>query len=305
MREARAAELGFGSLEDCYMTRYVTDGARLEDLQRELWASYSATPTSMRRGGRREGPEDDELAKQLQVLKRAKRSDLIIANPAEDVDRVSVKASGRYNHLTVEQVEAVARASDAEQDRCLVLVAAFTGLRLGELRALRWQDVDFATRTVHVRRNLPSGAYDADRVPKSGKVRSLPLMDQAAAALDALSRRGELTQPEDRVFVSPTGGPFDDGKARDAFYDALAAAGLGHLRDGETPFVFHELRHTFGTLMVQVFPLVDVQAWMGHADVQTTMRYVHHVPKHNAADRFSAFVATQRAEARVLAAVDQ
>ncbi len=60
--------------------------------------------------------------------------------------------------------------------------------------------------------------------------------------------------------------------------------------------MFHELRHTFGTLMVHVFPLVDVQAWMGHADVQTTMRYAHHVPKHNAADRFSAFVASQRVD---------
>jgi integrase len=78
---------------------------------------------------------------------------------------------------------------------------------------------------------------------------------------------------------------------RDGFYAALEAAGLGHLRDGDDPIVFHDLRHTFGTLAVQVWPVTDVQAYMGHADIKTTMRYVHHVPKHDAAAQFSAFVA--------------
>jgi integrase len=44
-------------------------------------------------------------------------------------------------------------------------------------------------------------------------------------------------------------------------------------------------RHSFGTLAVQAFPLSDAQAWMGHRDIQTTMRYVHHVPKTDAAQR--------------------
>jgi integrase len=80
------------------------------------------------------------------------------------------------------------------------------------------------------------------------------------------------------LFLSPTGGALDDGEVRDGFYAALAAAGLGHLRHTADPIVFHDLRHTFGTLAVQVWPLVDVQSYMGHADVKTTMRYVHHVP---------------------------
>jgi len=46
---------------------------------------------------------------------------------------------------------------------------------------------------------------------------------------------------------------------------------------------FHGLRHSFGTLAVQAFPLSDVGTWMGHADIQTTMRYVHYVPQHDAA----------------------
>jgi integrase len=45
---------------------------------------------------------------------------------------------------------------------------------------------------------------------------------------------------------------------------------------------FHDLRHTFGTLAVRVFPLSDVQRMMGHADLSTTMKYVHYVPQHDA-----------------------
>ena len=101
---------------------------------------------------------------------------------------------------------------------------------------------------------------------------------------------GHLTAPDDRVFLSPTGGSLDEGDVRDGALRALAAAKIGHLRELAEPIVFHDLRHTFGTLAVQVWPVTDVQAYMGHADIKTTMRYVHHVPKHDAAERFSRFV---------------
>jgi Phage integrase family len=65
---------------------------------------------------------------------------------------------------------------------------------------------------------------------------------------------------------------------------ALGRAGLKRLR-------FHDLRHTFGTLAVQAFPLSDVKAYMGHADISTTMVYVHRVPQHDAADRLGRVVA--------------
>ena len=57
------------------------------------------------------------------------------------------------------------------------------------------------------------------------------------------------------------------------------------------PIRFHDLRHTFGTLAVQVFPLSDVKAYMGHADIATTMIYVHHVPQLDAAEKLSRALA--------------
>jgi integrase len=236
------------------------------------------------------------------ILRRAMRMKWIAVNPYDDAERVRVVASGDFNVLAVEQVEAVAREAESAQDAALYRTAAYTGLRLGELRALRWRHADFATANVHVRRNLP--AHGEEKAPKSGGVRSVPLIDQAAKALDGLSRRGFLTAPDDRVFVSPTGGPLNDGDVRDAFYGALGRARLGHLRELEEPIVFHDLRHTFGTLAVQVWPVTDVQAYMGHADIKTTMRYVHLVPKHDAAGRFSRFVDGQMQASAVVSTED-
>lgn len=227
------------------------------------------------------------------IFARAKRLRWVAANPYDDAERVRTVDSGDFNVLAVEQLEAVARAAVSGQEAVLYRVAGYAGLRQGELRALRWRDIDFAGATIHVRRNLP--AHGQEKAPKSKVIRSLPLIDQAAQALDGLSRRAHLTGPDDRVFLSRTAGALDDGDIREAFYAALAAAGLGRLRDQAEPIVFHDLRHTFGTLAVQVWPVTDVQAYMGHADIKTTMRYVHHVPKHDAAERFSQFVAGQLA----------
>jgi integrase len=227
------------------------------------------------------------LAFNFGILKRAKRLGWIATNPAEDAERVTLKRSGDFNVLSPEEVAAVVRAAKDDQDKALITVAAYTGLRLGELRGLRWRDVDFAKRTIFVRENW---VRNERKKPKSGKVRSVPLIDQTAKALDDLSRRDNFVEPDDLVFIKEAGNYIDDKETRRALYAALKKAGLGHKREGERPMVFHDLRHTFGTLAVQVWPLVDVQAYMGHANISTTMIYAHHVPKHDAADALTALV---------------
>ncbi len=221
------------------------------------------------------------------ILKRAKRKGWIPVNPAEDAERVTVKPTGDFNVLAPEEVMAVARKADDEQDAALFTFAGFTGLRMGEILALRWGDVDFTARTVFVRQNWVRGRL---KKPKSGKVRSVPLIDQAATALEALSRRAIFTESSDLVFVSETGSYVDAYDLRQRFYGALKRAGLGHKRETDQPLRFHDLRHTFGTLAVQVWPLVDVQSYMGHANINTTMVYAHHVPKRDAAETLTKLV---------------
>jgi integrase len=215
------------------------------------------------------------------IFRRAAKVHGLRVNPAAGVDRQPLRRSGDFDVLSPPEVEALQRVAESEQDGALFTVAAFTGLRVGELLALRWRDVDFAKRLVHVRRTYTSRRLG---VPKSGRVRSTPLIDQAARALDGLSRRPRFTAEDDLVFCSETGAFLDDSALRKRFHRALDRAGLRRLR-------LHDLRHTFGTIAVQAFPLTDVKAYMGHADIQTTMIYVHHVPQLDAADRLSRLIA--------------
>jgi hypothetical protein len=74
------------------------------------------------------------------------------------------------------------------------------------------------------------------------------------------------------VFVSPTGSYVEGSVLRRRYVAALERAGLRPLR-------FHDLRHTFGTRMIAKADIRRVQEWMGHADIQTTMKYLHYVPR--------------------------
>ena len=145
--------------------------------------------------------------------------------------------------------------------------------------------IDFAGSTIHVRANY---THCAEGLPKSGKVRAVPLVDLVAAKLDALSRREHFTEPGNLIFCNRIGTYLHDGELRHRFYEALNDADLGHKRDGDRPITFHDLRHTFGTLAVKAWDLPKVQGYMGHADISTTMVYVHHVPKTEDAEALQA-----------------
>ena len=164
---------------------------------------------------------------------------------------------------------ALVRAAGDEQDAAIYLTAAFTGLRRGELVALRWRDVDFAAHRIRV-----CGSYAGGQLttPKSGKVRSVPLAPAVAEALARLGQREFLVDEDDLVFPGIAGGYLDASALLKRYKRALAAAGLRPLR-------FHDLRHTFGTTMIRKADIVRVQEWMGHADIETTRKYLHFVPR--------------------------
>jgi len=183
--------------------------------------------------------------------------------------------------LSPEEIEA--RTCEDLQDADLVRAAAYAGLRRGELVALRWRDVDFRGRKIIVRRAL-SGDTEL-RSTKSRRAREVPLPDQAAAALDRLSRRDEFTGPDDYVFVNRLGRRIDPSALRRRFERARDAARLEPLR-------FHDLRHTYGSLLVAGgIDLASVKAAMGHSRITTTERYLHARPAGELADRFSRALA--------------
>jgi integrase len=93
-----------------------------------------------------------------------------------------------------------------------------------------------------------------------------------AAALAKLGQRADYVADDDLVFAGRFGSFLDAQKLRRRYGEALERAGLRTLQ-------FHDLRHVFGTRMIGKADIRRVQEWMGHADIQTTMRYLHYAPR--------------------------
>ena len=217
---------------------------------------------------------------------------LAFYSPAQVEELADALAGGRHRdpaRPAVSDEEAAARAGDDSQDAELIRVAAYAGLRRGELVALRWHDVDFVGRKIIVRRVL-SGETEL-RSTKSRRAREVPLADQAAAALERLRRRGEFTGADDYVFANRFGRRLDPSALRRRFDRGRDAAGLEPLR-------FHDLRHTYGSLLVAGgIDLPSVKAAMGHSRITTTERYLHARPAGELADRFTRALAGPAAAA--------
>jgi integrase len=218
------------------------------------------------RPGPRGAHEEQWLVVLHGVFRRAQTVWGLPVNPVTGIEKYRQRSSGDIDVFSPEEVLALVRAASDEQDAAIYLTAAFAGLRRGELLALRWRDVNFAGQAIRVHASFAGGQVMS---PKSGKVRSVPMAPDVASALAALGRRERWTGDDDLVFVGTLGSHVDGSALRRRYIDALRRAGLRPLR-------FHDLRHTFGTRMIAKADIRRVQEWMGHADVQTMMKYLHY-----------------------------
>lgn len=214
---------------------------------REGWAS--ANPCKLV-----EKPQEPDDDADIRFLDEAELNALLRAVPDTDVGRV---------------------------DRVLYLAAAMTGMRQGELLALRWQDVDWPAQRVRVRRNYVRGKFGTPKSKRSS--RAVPLADVLGGELDRLYQSSAYAADDDLVFAHPhTGKPMDRSKLLKRYKRALKRAGVRDVR-------FHDLRHTFGTRMAAAgVPMRTLQEWMGHRDFKTTLIYADYAPGANEAAQVNA-----------------
>ena len=227
------------------------------------------------------------------IFEAARKPYGIAMNPARDVEPLRIRYDpGDYDFYSPEEVWALVRTAEktsaeaptdidhaaARQDAAIFLTAAFTGLRLGELLALRIRDVDFAASVIRVMGSVD--LVEGVGTPKSGRGRSIPMVDEVAQTLSRLLDRDRFTADEDFVFVGIDGRYLDGSALRRRYRASQKRAKLRPLR-------FHDLRHTFGSLAIREFGERDVQAFMGHADSRTTARYTHYKPRTGEAARLA------------------
>lgn len=209
----------------------------------------------------------------------AVRREWLTENPAKGATLPKVADQG-FDWLDADTSERLLSAV-RERDPLhadLFLVALRTGMRQGELLALRWADIRFDANTIDVRHSLDRGRLGPT---KGGKPRQVPLHAEVRAAL--VGRRGE---PTAFVFATADGAPLSGNVIKNPLGRARLAIGRPGLR-------FHDLRHSFASqLVVNGAPLQAVQRLLGHTDIATTLRYAHLAP-----DALSSAVATLGANA--------
>lgn len=162
-------------------------------------------------------------------------------NPVKRVEKPAVAETPDVHFLETEEVEALLRAVPDDPlgrvERVMYLTAAMTGMRQGELFALRWRDVDWSARRIRVRRNFVRGEFGTPKSKRSS--RSVPLASRVATELELLSQESRWKGDDDLVFAHPeTGKPIDRSKLLKRFKAALRRADVRAVR-------FHDLRHTF------------------------------------------------------------
>lgn len=201
----------------------------------------------------------------LTVLRRM----LVIAYKRGLMDKVPEvewlkTAKPEFDFLDFDEAERLVAAADGEW-RTMILVALRTGMRQGELLALRWEDVDLVAGRITVCQNVVWGHIGT---PKSGKGREIALGEEVLAALKAHRHlRGPL------VFCRMDGVMMNSGEIKWPLWRACKRAGLRRI-------CWHVLRHSFAShLVMRGAPLKAVQELLGHATIMMTMRYAHLAPE--------------------------
>ena len=228
------------------------------------------------RAGKSRKTIDHHLGLLSSMFRFAVKRGLARLNPVDAAERPrQQRTDPDIRYLTIEELEAVLRAVPDDTlgptERVLYLTAAMTGLRRGELVALRWRDVDWASGVIRVRRSYGDGEFGPPKSRRSS--RAVPMADRVGQELEQHHRRSLFQDDEDLVFCHPDlGTVYDPSKLRRRFAEACVRAGI-------RPARFHDLRHTFGTQMAAAgAPLRAVQEWKGHSDYRTTSIYADYAP---------------------------
>ena len=198
--------------------------------------------------------------------------ELIDKNPvkkglAPKVDKVEKPA------LREEQLVELFKAVPAKL-KAFYMTLALTGIRTGEALGLKWSDVDFASREIHVKRAIYRGQ---ETTPKtSSSIRCRPMAPELYQSLLNHRTMAVHRKPEDYIFASSTGRPLNPDLLREALQTALKAMGIAF--DQERADGLHLLRHSSGSIVYRHTGgnVKETQLWLGHTNSRVTLdTYTH------------------------------
>ena len=215
------------------------------------------------------------------ALENAVRWSYVSRNVCDLVDPPSI-VSREPTPLTLEQAQALLESVREHRLEVLLSVAVVTGMRRGELVALRWSNIDFERNTLlvlHTVDYIPGYGYvETEPKTKAGKRSiSLPsflvgmLKEYRKGILERQLKVGQAWENRDLVFPDLHGGYFNPGYLDKLFKKLLCEAGVSHMH-------FHDLRHSAATILLAMGVNIKViQELLGHSDIAITLRVYGHL----------------------------
>jgi integrase len=159
-----------------------------------------------------------------------------------------------------------------EPCRTVVLLAVLTGMRIGEILALRWKRVDLLRGTIEVAESFSDGEFGSPKTRSSNRV--MPVSGYLRTVLETHRANTESISQEDLVFKTRTGTPLSSKN----LYNRVLAPACDRIKQPRVSW--HSFRHTHATLLAEVGESIKTaQALLGHSDLGTTLNtYAHAIP---------------------------
>lgn len=209
-----------------------------------------------------------------QVMNYAVRHRYIDHNPVRDAERPRGQGGEekqRIRILSSSEINVFLGSVEDQEYKTLFMLAIMSGARQGELFGLKWMDVDWFNRQIHIQRSFNCGAWYKPKSKTSNRK-----VDLGPATMAEL-RKWRLACPKnelDLIFPNESGKPLDHGNILNRhFYPALKCAKLPRIR-------FHDLRHTYASLLIEQGENIKyIQTQLGHASPTVTLDVYAHLMK--------------------------
>jgi integrase len=219
------------------------------------------------------------MANISKALDYAVKTSLIQQNPARYVDFPKDRRfiGSFYSTSEIEKLLDICKGTSIETP---IILAIHYGLRRGEIMGLRWQDVDFEAGTLTICNTRVRIQSEVEKAPKSeSSRRTFPLIASVKNYLERLRDTqvrervlfGDTYTDNDYICKWPDGRALDVGYVNSALTRLLQENGLRHIR-------LHDLRHSTASYLNKLgFSPKEIQVWLGHSDIKTTMNIYTHI----------------------------
>lgn len=200
------------------------------------------------------------------ALTQAERQDLLKKNPTLNINLPKLEKQ-RVRAFSIEQQKKIKEAARKDERYLPIILALETGMRIGEISALRWTDIDFSEKTIHIKRTLQRLQVDKGKTaiiegtPKTFQSeRILPLSKQLEAYLS------KIKQTSESLYVVGLAESCTEPRTITYRFKKL----LDQLQIAQLPF--HALRHTFATRCLELsVNIATISSMLGHTSTKMTL----------------------------------